>query len=139
LRGSVSFVTLCCMGTRVTGLIGVRCIVMLALSVWLGLPGCIQTLQQEPPLPLSGGVRFTIFVPEAQKVSVVGSFNGWVKGATPMKPVDRSGLWSVDVPLKEGEYPFMYVIDGVRWLTPPLADDFVTDGFGQTNGIVVVR
>ena len=56
-----------------------------------------------------------------------------------MKAVNASGLWSVDVPLKNGEYTFMYVLDGVRWVTPPLADDFVTDGFGQTNGVVIVR
>jgi 1,4-alpha-glucan branching enzyme len=84
------------------------------------------------------GVRFTVSAPEAKHVSLVGSFNGWAKNVTPMKFVDGV-LWSVVVPLKEGEYPFMYVIDGVRWLTPPHADDFVTDGFGQTNGVVVVR
>jgi 1,4-alpha-glucan branching enzyme len=84
-------------------------------------------------------VRFTVLAPGAKKVFLVGSFNGWAKGATPMKAVGSSGLWSVDVPLKEGEYTFMYVIDDVRWVTPPLAEDFVTDGFGQTNGVVVVR
>lgn len=56
-----------------------------------------------------------------------------------MKMVHGSGLWSVDVPLAEGEHAFMYVIDGTRWMTPPQAEDFVTDGFGQTNGIVIVR
>jgi hypothetical protein len=53
--------------------------------------------------------------------------------------MDSSGRWSVDVPLKEGEHTFMYLIDGIRWITPPLAEDFVTDGFGQTNGVVIVR
>jgi hypothetical protein len=33
----------------------------------------------------------------------------------------------------------MFVIDGERWITPPLADDFVDDGFGSRNGVVVVR
>ena len=51
----------------------------------------------------------------------------------------KKTLWSVIVPLHAGEYPFMYVIDGVEWITPPQAEDFVTDGFGQTNGVVVVR
>jgi len=31
------------------------------------------------------------------------------------------------------------LIDGTRWITPPLAEDFVTDGFGQANGVVIVR
>ncbi len=56
-----------------------------------------------------------------------------------MKMVDGSSLWSVEVPLAEGEHTFMYVIDGVRWMTPPQAEDFVIDGFGQTNGVVIVR
>lgn len=56
-----------------------------------------------------------------------------------MKIIDASSVWLVDVPLPEGEHTFMYVIDGVRWMTPPQAEDFVTDGFGQTNGVVIVR
>ncbi len=53
--------------------------------------------------------------------------------------VVEGALWSVTVPLKAGEYPFMYVIDGMQWITPPQAEDFVTDGFGQINGVVIVR
>jgi 1,4-alpha-glucan branching enzyme len=91
------------------------------------------------PTPQAGAVRFTVFAPGAKQVFLVGSFNDWTKGATPMKMVDGSSLWSVDVPLTEGEHMFMYVIDGVRWMTPPQAEDFVIDGFGQTNGVVIVR
>lgn len=98
-----------------------------------------KAMKPELPKPSAGGVHFTMLAPGARKVFLVGSFNGWRTGATPMKIMDSSGLWSVDVPLKEGEYTFMYLIDGTRWVTPPLAEDFVTDGFGQTNGVVVVR
>ena len=92
----------------------------------------------EPPKDTPGGVRFTVSAPGAKAVCLVGSFNGWIKSATPMAILEGT-LWSVVVPLKEGEYPFMYVIDESQWVTPPHADDFVTDGFGQTNGVVVVR
>lgn len=91
------------------------------------------------PKLVAGAVRFTVLAPDAQQVFLVGSFNGWAKGVTPMKITAGSALWSVDVPLKEGEYTFMYLIDGTRWMTPPLAQDFVIDGFGQTNGVVIVR
>lgn len=84
------------------------------------------------------GVRFSLSAPGARSVCVVGAFNGWLKSASPMAITDGD-VWSVVVPLEEGEYPFMYVIDEEQWVTPPHADDFVTDGFGQTNGIVVVR
>jgi hypothetical protein len=56
-----------------------------------------------------------------------------------MAPVGSDGLWSVVVPLSPGEHAFMYLLNGKTWMVPPLAEDFVTDGFGQTNGIVVAR
>lgn len=111
------------------------------LSLFIALIGtwsCAKTMGPERPRAMPGGIRFTVSAPGAKAVSLVGSFNGWVKSATPMTLVDGA-LWSVVVPLNEGEYPFMYVIDDVQWVTPPHADDFVTDGFGQTNGVVVVQ
>jgi len=111
------------------------------LSVFVACIGtwsCAKTMGPEPPRVTPGGVRFTISAPGAKTVCLVGSFNGWVKSATPMAILEGT-LWSVVLPLSEGEYPFMYVIDEGQWVTPPEADDFVTDGFGQTNGVVVVR
>jgi 1,4-alpha-glucan branching enzyme len=125
------------MGRRSTEFHVLKAVVLAAACCLL--LGCAQVQKPEPPRPINGAVRFTLSAPEAKKVFVVGSFNGWVKGATPMTAAGASGLWSVDVPLKEGEYTFMYLVDGVRWMTPPLAEDFVTDGFGQTNGVVIVR
>lgn len=112
-------------------------VIILACGSW----ACanLPAMKPDVPKPLAGAVRFTVLVPGAKQVFLVGSFNGWVKESTPMNSMDGSSLWSVDVPLAEGEHTFMYVIDGVRWMTPPQAEDFVTDGFGQTNGVVVVR
>jgi 1,4-alpha-glucan branching enzyme len=114
---------------------------VLGAIVMAGSVGCAKAKAIKPELPksLAGVVRFTLLAPGAKHVSLVGSFNGWGKDATPMKVMDSSGLWSVEVPLKEGEHTFMYLIDGTRWITPPLAEDFITDGFGQTNGVVIVR
>ncbi len=116
-------------------------LVLLGTILMVGLAGCAKAKVVKPELPksLAGVVRFTILAPGAKQVNLVGSFNGWGKNATPMKIMDSSGLWLVDVPLKEGEHTFMYLIDGTRWITPPLAEDFVTDGFGQVNGVVIVR
>jgi 1,4-alpha-glucan branching enzyme len=109
--------------------------IIVALS---GMWSCAKPMKPGTPHRTTDGVRFTLLAPGSKNVCVVGSFNGWVKGVTPMKMVEGA-LWSVIVPLQEGEYAFMYVIDGTQWVTPPHADDFVTDGFGQTNGVVVVR
>ena len=110
--------------------------IMLLSGFWT----CTKPPVMKPsaPKPLAGAVRFTLLAPGATQVFLVGSFNGWAKEATPMTILDGA-LWSVTVPLKVGEYPFLYVIDGKQWITPPQAEDFVTDGFGQTNGVVIVR
>jgi 1,4-alpha-glucan branching enzyme len=113
--------------------------VLLLVTALVGGWGCTKAIKPERPQSVPGGVRFTVLMPGAKTVFLVGSFNGWTKRATPMKIVDGASLWSVDVPLAEGEHTFMYVIDGVRWMTPPQAEDFVIDGFGQTNGVVIVR
>lgn len=53
--------------------------------------------------------------------------------------LDGDGRWGLVVPLGSGEYLFMYVIDGQQWLTPPRAEDYLADGFGNRNGVVTVR
>ncbi len=112
----------------------------MALCMIVALSACAKAIQKpELPRSVAGGVRFVLLAPEAKKVALVGSFNGWAEEATKMKMRDGAGLWSVDVPLREGEYTFMYLVDGTRWVTPPMAVDFVKDGFGQTNGVVIVH
>lgn len=100
---------------------------------------CASVIKPDMPRLVTGGVRFTHLAPSAHTVYVVGSFNGWVKGATPMKRAGDTGVWVTDVAMKPGEHTFMYLVDGSEWVVPPLAEDFVMDGFGQTNGVVVVR
>lgn len=84
-------------------------------------------------------VKFTFTVPGARSVTVAGSFNSWSLTAHPMQPAGNDSTWSAEIALPAGEHTFMYVIDGRRWMTPPVADEFVDDGFGQTNGVIVVR
>ncbi len=112
---------------------------VMALCVIVSLSGCAKTIKLELPKPVAGGIRFALLAPNAKQVSLAGSFNGWAGETTKMKMSDGTGLWSVDVPLGEGEYTFMYLVDGTEWVTPPMAEDFVTDGFGQTNGVVIVH
>ena len=129
------------MGMGLKGIGRVSGATLIVIMLLYGFVACTKPPAMKPsvPQPLAGAVRFTLLAPGAKQVFLVGSFNGWAKHATPMKMVDGSSLWSVDVPLPEGEHTFMYVIDGGRWMTPPQAEDFVTDGFGQTNGVVIVR
>ncbi|RZL10135.1 MAG: hypothetical protein EOP40_07460, partial [Rubrivivax sp.] len=41
------------------------------------------------------GVRFDVWAPNAQAVSVIGDFNGWRYDAHPLERVDTDGRWGV--------------------------------------------
>ena len=50
------------------------------------------------------GVRFAVWAPNAEAVSLIGDFNGWDHAKHPMRPSD-SGIWQLFVPeLKEGDH-----------------------------------
>src|SRR6185436_14077930 len=49
------------------------------------------------------GVSFAVWAPNAERVSVVGNFNGWDGARHPMRPLGDSGVWEIFVPkLKSG-------------------------------------
>ncbi len=87
-------------------------------------------------------VRVTFRLPreaaqEASAVSVVGDFNGWEAGASPMKRL-RDGSFSATVELEIGrEYRFRYLIDGGRWENDWLADRYEPNAFGGEDSVVV--
>lgn len=39
------------------------------------------------------GTHFSVWAPDAEKVSVVGDFNGWTEGANRLSPRGNSGIW----------------------------------------------
>ncbi len=39
------------------------------------------------------GTRFAVWAPDAERVSVVGDWNGWERGAAPLAPRGGSGVW----------------------------------------------
>ena len=57
-------------------------------------------------------VTFTVPAEEANKVTVVGSFNEWNEKATPLKKL-KNGSFKGTVDLESGKsYEFKYLIDG---------------------------
>jgi len=44
------------------------------------------------------GTRFSVWAPTAKAVSVIGDFNGWKGGTTPMEPIGDTGVWQALVP-----------------------------------------
>ena len=100
---------------------------------------CAATRVPGPPVVTPAGVRFEFVDPEAGSVAVAGSFNQWSATTHPLSREPADGTWSIVVALPSGEHRFMYVVDDTLWLTPPVAEDYVDDGFGARNGVVVVR
>ena len=47
-------------------------------------------------IPHAGGVAFRVWAPHAQRVSVIGSFNGWDGDKHPMQ-AEENGCWYADV------------------------------------------
>lgn len=99
---------------------------------------CAASIGPAAPVVTPAGVRFALTLPDARTVAVAGTFNQWSSSSHPLAR-ERSGIWQVVVALPPGEHLFMYVVDGTQWVSPPRAEDFVDDGFGSKNGVVVVR
>jgi len=83
-------------------------------------------------------VTFTLKAPDARRVAVVGSFNGWdaEKGAMRRLP---DGRWRVSARLEPGRYLYTYLVDGEALPAPPDARQVISDGFGGKNGVLIVR
>ena len=110
---------------------------LLAVFAAAASVSCAATVARGPVVT-PNGVRFTLELAGARSVSIAGDFNDWSPSAHPLMR-SGSGRWSVVVALPAGEHKFMFVVDGEQWMVPPLAEDYVDDGFGSRNGVVIVR
>jgi 1,4-alpha-glucan branching enzyme len=90
-------------------------------------------------LPVSDtAVKFVFVAPQAEKVSLVGDFNGWDTTKTPMVRVANGGVWTVTLPLTAGRHLYSFVVDGSAWSTDPTAPVAADDGFGHANSVKIV-
>ena len=82
-------------------------------------------------------VKFVYTAPKADKVFLVGDFNGWDTTKTPLSRAS-DGSWIVTVPLTAGRHLYGFVVDG-SWNTDPHAPLAPDDGFGHANSVKLVR
>jgi len=76
--------------------------------------------------------------PDAQKVSIVGDFNNWDKGAAVMKRL-KSGEFTITLELETGrEYCYRYLIDDARWENDWCADRYRPNPFGCDDSVIVL-
>lgn len=84
-------------------------------------------------------VKFTLSgdpYTNASSVLLVGDFNHWQVGETPLKK-SKTGEWSVTLDLPaSGTYQFRYLVDGTNWVNDPEADGYVPSGLGSENAVI---
>ena len=78
-------------------------------------------------------------VAEAEKVQLLGDFNGWnVEEAIDLKKF-KNGSFRTTVDLEtEQEYQFKYLIDNEKWENDAEADRYVNNGISADDNFVVV-
>ncbi|HEY2676755.1 MAG TPA: 1,4-alpha-glucan branching protein GlgB [Steroidobacteraceae bacterium] len=60
----------------------------------------------------TGGARFAVWAPNAERVSVVGPFNHWDGRAHIMRPRGSSGIWELEIPAVGAGTLYKYEIRG---------------------------
>jgi hypothetical protein len=110
-------------------------VVLGAAVVTLREPGAPAQLVAEDGTVL---VRFELVAPDAQEVTLAGSFNDWSPQGIPLTRSGGTGLWTGTVALRPGEHQYLFVIDGATWIPDPNAHAQVDDGFGQENSVIIV-
>lgn len=89
------------------------------------------------PAPPTVVVRFAVKIPQARRVELAGSFNGWGERGIALS---KSGpdLWNAAVELPRGRYEYTFVVDGERWIPDLSAAELVDDGFGGRNAVLEI-
>jgi hypothetical protein len=80
-------------------------------------------------------VRFSLKAEDANKVALVGDFNGWRKDRTLLSEPAGDGIWRVTLRLRPGTYQYVFLVDGERWVPDPAALR-KPDGFGGHNSVI---
>jgi len=62
-------------------------------------------------IPDAGGVTFRVWAPHADKVQLIGSFNGWNETSTPLFS-EENGYWSTYLPGAKAGDEYRYLIHG---------------------------
>ncbi|MDB4908921.1 MAG: hypothetical protein JWO05_3705 [Gemmatimonadetes bacterium] len=98
----------------------------------------VQTVAWSEAGADSGIARFVAVAPDAQSVEVVGDFNLWARGRTPLARMADGRTWSVQLPLGVGRHTYAFVIDGqlVRDRNAPASAD---DDFGVPSSVLLVQ
>jgi hypothetical protein len=85
-------------------------------------------------------VQFVLVAPAANKVAVVGDFNGWDANHAQYQAQHRGGgVWSVTAPVPVGHHRYSFVVDDSLWVTDPSAPRVADNDFGVASSAMIVE
>lgn len=95
----------------------------------------VQLAAYDPAAPVL--TQFVLEERSAGEVSLVGDFNDWEVGATPLTRLPN-GLWTATVPLVPGRHVYAYVLDGTLFVADPRAPKAGDADYGREGSVVMV-
>ena len=94
--------------------------------------------KEEPPVEQTKDIIVKYTNTSATEVSVIGSFNNWEPGATPMRK-EGKGAWTARLHLRTGKYPYKFLVNRKQKIVDPANPVTEPDGFGGSNSVLEVR
>ena len=143
---------------RVAGAVGVLAAAALIAAVWLrgsrdeGAVSATAASTPSAAVPLTApvdarlardakgltSVQVVFRAPVAQRVSVVGDFNGWDARADTMTRDPATGLWSHTLALRPGRHVYAFVVDDSLWMRDPRGPEAADEDFGRPGSVLLV-
>ncbi|MFP8488399.1 hypothetical protein ACKGJO_04805 [Gracilimonas sp. Q87] len=81
-------------------------------------------------------VRFIYVDENADKIAIAGDFNDWEPYQLSEQQVNGKDVWTGFFSMPRGENKYMFVVNGEKWVTDPLANMYEDDGFGNKNAVI---
>lgn len=72
---------------------------------------------------------FRVYLPEAQRVELAGTFTNWRAQSVAMKRED-TGWWTATLELAPGDHDFSYLVNASTWIADYAASGVKRNGFG---------
>ena len=82
-------------------------------------------------------IMFEYYAPEAEKVEIAASFNGWDPAKTPLKK-EKGGKWKKELSLPSGRHEYRFRVDG-GWQNDQRPVECIPNPFGTWNCILEIR
>lgn len=86
------------------------------------------------PAPVT--YRFVVFLPQAEKARIVGTFTDWQPLA--MERAGNSGYWTITLPLPPGDHRYSYLLDQGQRLLDPTVIAREEDDFDGENSLLTI-